>query len=310
MQIERTDLPVDPQDRAMVDGLLAAARSGNAYRVQGDAQAMRAATERLLAMPFVSGPDPSVGVTPGAIGGIAGEWLTPPEVTSEAALIFLHGGGYVRGTLALGRSNATELAARTGARVFAPSYRQGPEDPFPAAYEDVLALCRALADRPETYALVGESAGGGLVVAAAMGLRDEGARLPAAVSGISPFLDLTMAGESWITNEMNDMATRAMGEDMIALYMQGQDRLDWRASPLHGDFRGLPPLQFALGSHEGLYSEALAAAEKAATAGVDVTFDVFEGMPHGFSKYRLAAAAEALARVSAFVRRGVERANG
>ncbi|MCB1388111.1 MAG: alpha/beta hydrolase [Rhodobacteraceae bacterium] len=309
MTLTRTDLPVEPQDRAVIEQLLVAARAGTAYRVTGDAQAMRAATERLLAMPIMARGDPSVTVTPGAVGGIDGEWLAPAQIRHRAVLVFLHGGGYVRGSLALGRSNATELAARIGARVFAPAYRQGPEDPFPAAFDDVVAVSRALAATGAPYVLVGESAGGGLAVAAAMGLRAAGDALPVAVSGISPFLDLTLSGDSWVFNADKDMATRAMGEDMIALYMQGGDRRDWRASPLFGPFEGLPPLHIALGGHEGLYSEVLDLAQRAAEAGVRVYLDVFEGMPHGFSKYTLSSATRALARISAWIDGELARAD-
>ncbi|MCA2011008.1 alpha/beta hydrolase [Cereibacter sphaeroides] len=310
MTLTRTDLPVEAQDRAVVDQLLAAARSGTAYRVTGDAAAMRAATERFLSLPIIAPANESVTVTPATLAGLSGEWLTPAGVSRDAVLVFLHGGGYVRGNLALGRSNASEIAAQTGCRVFAPAYRQGPEDPFPAAYDDTIALARALAEAPTPYALIGESAGGGLSIAAAMGLRDDGARPPFAVSGISPFLDLTLTGESWDFNADNDMATREMGEDMIALYMQGSDRRDWRASPLFGDPAGLPPLHLSLGSHEGLYSEALALAEAADRAGVAVTLDVLEGMPHGFSKYRLSAARTAIARLSNWLILQLETADG
>ena len=309
MSVTRTDIPADAQDRAVVDRLLAAARTGDAYRVIGDVAAMRAATGRMLAMPFFAKDTPTVAVTPGTVGGIAGEWLTPAMLTRDATLIFLHGGGYVRGNLALGRSNASALAAQTGARVFAPAYRQGPEHPFPAAYDDTLALAQAVAAQGRPYGLVGESAGGGLAIAAAMGLRNAGLRLPFAVSGISPFLDLTLSGESWTFNADKDMATRSMGEGMIALYMQGAERTDWRASPLFGSFSGLPPLHIVLGGHEGLFSEALGVAEKAAAAGVPVWLDVFEAMPHGFTKYTLTSAREAMARLSVWIVEQLEKAH-
>lgn len=220
--------------------------------------------------------------------------------------MFFHGGGYIRGSLDLGRANAKEIALGTGCTVFAVAYRQAPENPFPAAFDDAVAVSRALGAAGRDFALVGESAGGGLVLAAAAALRDEGASMPFAVTCISPFVDLTLSGDSWDFNAGKDIATRAMGSDMIAIYMGDAPRDDPRASPIYGDLSGLPPVHILVGSVEGLLSEALTATEKAAAGGARVTLDVFEGMPHGFTKYRFDAADEAIGRVSARLKKITE----
>lgn len=302
MSLCRTEHPLDPQDRQTVENLLAFASTGTDYRVETtDVQAMRTATERMTRMPLMMQGDPTVTVTEASVGGVQGEWLQPEGCSTESVVVFVHGGGYVRGSLALARPSASRLAALSGCRVFAPSYRQGPEDPFPAAYEDILAVARGIGKEGWPFVLTGESSGGGLAIAAAMGVRNEKGPLPKGVAGFSPFLDLTLDGESWTFNEGKDVATRQMGESMIGLYMQGADRTDWRASPVFGQFTNLPPLYLAVGSHEGLLSEVLTTAENAASAGGDVTLDVFEGMPHGFTKYALKAADQATRNLARWI---------
>jgi len=298
--LTRHDHPAQPADLQFTEAMVKNLRFGSAYRESGDVAEMRAATERLLAMPFVRGVDSAVRRESGVVGGVPGEWLIPDRIDTNrptSTLVFFHGGGYVRGSLALGRSTAADLARNAGLRCFCPAYRQAPEHRFPAPVDDAVAVCQALVGETEEgrLLLAGESAGGGIVVAAAMRLREleRTARL-AAVAAISPFFDLTQSGASWSTNAARDIATAAMAQRLVDLYADKSDQRHPLASPLFGEFLGLPPLHVAVGSHEVLLSESETLACAAAAAGVDVTLEVFDGMPHGFIKYRLEAAQLAL----------------
>jgi acetyl esterase/lipase len=302
--IQKTDIPATAGDITIVDKMLRDVKFAKSYQASGDIDALRAATAKMISNPFFRPEPAGVTVTQATLGGVAGEWITPEGCNTGPVLVFFHGGGYIRGSLDLGRANASEIALGTGCRVFAAGYAQAPERPFPAAFDDAVAVARTIGAAHRDYALVGESCGGGMVLAAAMALRDEGEKagdptpLPFAVACISPFVDLTLSGDSWDFNQGQDIATRQMGADMIALYLGQSDPKDWRASPMFGQFDGLPPLHMIVGRSEGLLSEALAVADNAARAGVSVTLDLHERMPHGFTKYRFDAATLAIARVS------------
>ncbi len=295
--ITRTDWPATSGDSVVVRKLLEDVKFATSYRATGDIASLRAATARMIENPFFRPEPEGVTVRPGVVGGIQGEWIVP-EGAGEATLVFFHGGGYIRGSLDLGRANASEIALGSGCRVFAAAYAQAPEHLFPGAFDDAVAVGMALAEGGTPYALVGESAGGGLVLAAAIALRGSVVPMPFAVACISPFVDLTLSGESWDFNRGKDIATREMGVDMIAIYMGDAPGHDWRASPVFGDLTGLPPVHVIVGGSEGLYSEALMAAEGAARGGSQVTLDVYAEMPHGFTKYRFDAANLAMARVA------------
>lgn len=300
--LTRNDIPATSGDIETVRKMLENVKFATSYRASGDIAALRAATATMITNPFFRPEPDGLSVTPGEVGGCPGEWIAGAGA-NDAVLVFFHGGGYIRGSLDLGRANAKEIAMGTGCTVFAVAYRQAPENPFPAAFDDAVAVAKALGAEGRRYALAGESAGGGLVLAAAAALRDEGAFMPFAVTCISPFIDLTLSGDSWDFNAGKDIATRAMGSDMIGVYMADAPRDDPRASPIYGDLSGLPPVHVIVGSVEGLLSEALTAAEKASSGGAEVTLDVFEGMPHGFTKYRFDAADEALVRVGAHLKK-------
>lgn len=300
MGLTRNEIPVTDGDLAIVTKMLADVKFNTSYRASGDVASLRAATAKMIGNPFFRPMPAGVTVMPAEIAGLPGEWITPPDA-GDAKLIFFHGGGYIRGSLDLGRANAAEIALRTGLAVYAVGYRQAPEHPFPAAAEDATKVADAIGRDHPRFGLVGESCGGGMVLAAAMALRDQGGPRPFGVSCLSPFVDLTLSGDSWTFNDGKDIATRQMGADMIALYMQDGDPSDWRASPVFGDYSDLPPIQIVVGSHEGLLSEALTSASKAEAAGVDVQVDIFEAMPHGFTKYRFDAANAAMDKVGAWL---------
>ena len=220
--------------------------------------------------------------TPDALGGVPGEWAeAQAKSPSRATLFYLHGGGYI-GMSAATHRNLTGAFARRGFRVFAADYRLAPEHPFPAAVEDAAAAWRALRKRVDGPAHVaGDSAGGGLALALMMALRDQGERGPDAACLFSPWTDLAATGDSVRTNAERDPLIVASGLTTIAAaYLGGADPRTPLASPLYGNFAGLPPLLFFVGDTEVLLDDSRQAAERANAAGVRVKLRVAPDMPH------------------------------
>lgn len=249
-----------------------------------------------------------------SVAGVPAQVLTPPDADAHRALLFLHGGGYVYGSLASHGGMAAEVARYAKCKALQLQYRLAPEHPFPAAIEDACAAYEALlleGHRPEHVAFVGDSAGGGLVVAALVALKTRGAELPGAAVCISPWVDLEATGESYSERQALDpMIDRELVDFLAGLYLNGRDPKTPLASPIHADLGGLPPLLIQVGEREVLYSEAARLCEKARASGVEATFEEWPRMFHVWHLYFpvLAAGREAIARAGAFVRDKTARA--
>jgi phosphinothricin tripeptide acetyl hydrolase len=236
------------------------------------------------------------------------EWLTPAGARDDAAVLYLHGGGYVIGSPRSHRHVAAAIGAAAWARVLVPDYRLAPEHPFPAAVEDAVAAYRWLLSRgisPARIVIAGDSAGGGLAVATLLALRDGGVPLPAAGVCISPWVDLTCSGASYTTRVDVDPIVRAAGVgEMAALYLAGTDPKTPLASPLFADLSGLPPLLIHVGDDEVLLDDSMQLAERARKARVEATLDVWPAMIHVWHWFfpMLEEGQAAIDRIGAFVR--------
>ncbi len=179
-------------------------------------------------------------------GGAPAEWVTAPGASGDAALLYLHGGGYVIGAPETHRELASRISLAAGCRVLVLDYRLAPEDPFPAAVEDAANAYRWLLSQgfePSRLAIAGDSAGGGLTVATLVSVRDSGLPLPACAACISPWVDLESLGESMLTKRgVDPMVSRQGLLDLGALYLHGADPRSPLAAPLYADVRGLPPM--------------------------------------------------------------------
>lgn len=234
--------------------------------------------------------------------GVTGEWFEPPGAAERPVLIYFHGGSYLFGSTVTHADVMARMARATGMRAFGPNYRLAPEQPYPAQLEDALAVYEALLSRgipADQIVLAGESAGGNLVFAVLLALRDRGAPLPAAAVAFSPWCDLTGSHRSMETNAAYDYGTKAMLLDQAKQFAGEIPLDDPRVSPAYADLAGLPPLRIHAGEAELLFDECKALAEKARAAGVDVTFEPLPDMPH---------AAELLAQLSPQGAEAIERA--
>jgi monoterpene epsilon-lactone hydrolase len=218
-------------------------------------------------------------------GGRPAEWIVAAGARTDAAVLYLHGGGYVIGSPRSHRHLAAAVARAAGAACLLPDYRLAPEHPFPAAVDDAVGAYRWLVETrgvaPRRIIVAGDSAGGGLTVATLLALPEAGLPLPAGGVCLSPWTDMTLSGKSYETRAAADpMVTRAAIADMARDYLGGADPRTPLASPLLADLRGLPPLLVQDGSDEVLLDDATGLADRARAAGVDVTLEVWEPMIH------------------------------
>jgi len=247
-------------------------------------------------------------VTEVTAGGVPAHWLAAPGADTGRVLLFLHGGGYELGSLRSDGELAARLGRASGMRVLFPEYRLAPEHPFPAAIDDVLAVWRWLRTDQDlsarSIAVAGDSAGGGLAVALLVAIRDAGDALPAAAVLMSPTVDLTSSGASMTERADQDpFSTPALLRQLASSYLAGADPKTPLASPLFASLAGLPPLLVLVGTADLLLSDSERLAAAAAQAGVDVTLDVGEGLPHVYPiMLGTPEAAEATDQIGRFLR--------
>jgi len=242
-------------------------------------------------------------------GGARGEWQRPEDLDPQAPTFFyVHGGGYVFGSVRIYRPMTMAIAKRAGAEVFSAEYRLAPEHRCPAALEDALAAydyVLSAGRRPDRMVIGGDSAGGGLALALLQRLRDTGRQMPAGAVLFSPWADLSASGESIAGNAKSDaMFQRDSIVEGARFYAGDLDLRDPRVSPLFGDMRGLPPLFVLVSRSEMLFDDSRRLAEKALAAGVPVRFEAHDGLAHVWPLFHpfIPEAGSAIDAVSGFVR--------
>lgn len=224
----------------------------------------------------------------GLPAGLAAEWLRPTAANPaapvpDAVIFYTHGGGYVSGSCSDHRALVGKFPRYTGLPTLLYEYRLAPEHPFPAALEDTLAAYRWMLTQIAPGARViiaGESAGGGLCLAALLALRDQGLPLPVAGIALSPWADLKLTGESYQTRLSDSVEPPGMARICSRYYYGQNDPRNPYISPVYGDLRGLPPLLIDVGNDEGIRDDSILFTEKARAAGVDVKLTVAEGQVH------------------------------
>lgn len=239
---------------------------------------------------------------------LRGEWLSRPS-RPGATILYLHGGGYYFCSPKSHRGIVFAFAKRSGARVFSLDYRLAPEHPFPAALDDAVAAYRKLlldGVLAESIVIAGDSAGGGLALATLLALRDAGDALPAGGVLFSPWTDLASSGETFVTNNGRDpMFYGAVFRPVAQMVLGSADARNPLASPVYGEFHGLPPLLIHVGDTEVLLSDSTRVASKASAAGVTVELKIWPAVPHAFQMYApfMPEANRSLDEAAAFVRR-------
>lgn len=270
--------------------------------------------ERLDAIASVDGVAPDIRFEPVAIGRREAEWSLAPGSDASRILLFLHGGGYCSGSIRSHRGMVAEIGRAAGIRTLALGYRLAPENPFPAALDDTLAAFAFLLGQGSAahhIAIGGDSAGGGLSLAAMTRLRDAGRPLPACAWLVSPWVDLAMTGASMDTKDAVDpLIHRDYLEELAGAYLGRVNALGPLASPLYADLSRLPPALVQVGSAETLLDDAVRIAGRLGAADVATSLEIWPHMIHAWPLWsaRLTAGREAIASAGAFIRRHL--ANG
>lgn len=239
------------------------------------------------------------------------EWLEPVSGKPERVILHLPGGAFMTRFVRAERLLLARLCLEANARGRLVFYRLAPENPYPAALEDCLEAYRQLLDvgvAPEHILVSGMSAGGCLALAMMLSLRDQGIPLPAGAVLMSPATDLTEQSEtgSRIDNAKRDsLLSLEQGEEIRRLYLGGRIELTEHpyVSPVLGDYTGLPPLYFQVGSTEILLDDSRRCAERAREAGVSAEVEIWDRTPHGWQALSYTPeSGRAIARAADFMR--------
>ncbi|MGY6553955.1 MAG: alpha/beta hydrolase [Wenzhouxiangella sp.] len=239
------------------------------------------------------------------------EWLTPAGGPTERVILHFPGGAFLTRFVRAERLLLARLCRSANARGRLVCYRLAPEHPYPAGLDDCLEAYRqllALDVAPQNIIISGMSAGGCLALALLLALRDQGLPLPAGAVLMSPATDLTDAADagSRLVNAAHDaVLSLERGHEIRRMYLADQlDLLDHPyVSPVLGDFAGLPPLFFQVGSREILLDDSQRCAERARAAGVRAEVEVWDRVPHGWQTLSFAPeSGRAIERLADFIR--------
>ena len=267
--------------------------------------------------------------------GVKGSLVVPRDELRGGVILYLHGGGFVCGSLSYARGYASVLAYECGMRVFAVEYSLAPEAPFPAALDDAYTAYRAIVDSgisPDSIVLAGESAGGGLVYSLCLKLRSLGESMPAGIISISPWVDLTLSGESYEHNKEADPSLSKerleffancylgfLGTDSSVSPKSKSIKVDAEAmlekkreplvSPLFADLGGMPPSLIVVGEDEILLSDAKGMCEKLTEAGSSARLISREGMWHAYILYNLKNNKADYREICSFIKRVMPKGN-
>lgn len=270
---------------AILDELKAGLREGGPD-FHADPVKTRADMEELLAtMPAAEGltfEDVTLGGLPTVRGSDA-------DADDSKALLYLHGGAYVIGSAKGYRGLSGELGRAAGAISYSPEYRLAPEHPCPAAVEDAVAAYKGLLDQgltPENIVFAGDSAGGGLALAALVSIRDAGLPQPAAAFLLSPWVDMACEAPSFASKADADPIIDARGlKAMAAHYLNGQDPKNPIASPLFADLSGIAPIMIQVGSSETLLSDSVRISGALGEANTPVMLEIWPEMFHVWQSF-------------------------
>jgi acetyl esterase/lipase len=235
-------------------------------------------------------------------------WVNPLGAAADRVILFLHGGGFIAGSINCHRKLAAHLAKAAGCRALIPAYRLAPESPFPAQLDDAFGTYQWLLKEgfeSRHIATAGDSAGGNLAISICLRAQAQDLPFPAAIIGVSPWLDMEVKGWTLDTNkDRSAVGSRESYQAIVGMLLKGHDPTDPFANPLYADLTGFPPIYLSAGTEEALLDNPERFAEAAITAQVDVTLKVAEGMQHvyEFMAGRAPEADEAIADMAIWLR--------
>lgn len=273
---------------------------------------------------------------------LGGALIVPRDELRGGMILYLHGGGYVSGTLEYAKGFAAVLSAECGMKVFAADYRLAPENPYPAALEDAEEAYRRVLDTgipPEKIILAGESAGGGLCYALCQRIKEHALPMPAGIIAVSPWVDLTLSGDSYRHNKEADPSLSERRLEFFADCYVGKEsygaktsakknkrekqtravspdtdkferlKRDPHVSPLLAELSDMPPSLIFVGGDEILLSDAVAMKERLVASGSRAHIVVRPEMWHAYLLYNLKSAKEDFAIINKFLKATLSKDN-
>lgn len=249
------------------------------------------------------------------IKGMKSRWIRAAEVTSPAAVLYIHGGGFRLGSVNSHQKLMSDIATASGCQVLGINYRLLPDYHFPAPLEDVLTAYRWLLDQgfnSEHIIIAGDSAGGGLAASLLQLIRQqEELPMPGGVVLLSPWLDMTLSGDSYDSRAEQDPVHQKKMLQVIASQYAGDDNaLDTPLlSPLFGDLRKLPPTLIQVGDCEVGLDDSVSYSREAEAAGSPIQLSIWPEMIHVFQMFAddLEPGREAIQEISVFIRAIIEK---
>lgn len=218
--------------------------------------------------------------------GRQGEWVSHESLGPESkrVIIYAHGGAFTMGGIDTHLTITSHLAKHFEGKVLALEYSLAPEHIFPAAVKDIVAAYNGLLQQgypANQIALAGDSAGANLVLAAAVKIRNLGEPMPSSIACLSPWVDLTLSGETITKNRKIDpLVANGWLQRNAQEYAAGQPLNYPELSPLFDDLSGLPPVMIQVGTDEILFSDAERLDQHLKACGVESELDVWSGMWH------------------------------
>lgn len=225
---------------------------------------------------------------------------------NKRVIVYLHGGCYVYGNVKNYCTIPVQLSSVTGIKVLSVNYGLAPENPFPRGLEDVINIYEYLLEEgynPNNISIVGDSAGGGLALATVLKLRDLKLDLPAALGLFSPWVDLTLKGDTIETlKEYDPILSKKQLEGAAKVYADKEELSNPLISPIFADYKDFPPMMILTGGREILLSDSMNLARKAALSKTNINLIVWDNLYHVFAAdSNLPESKEAIEMLGAFL---------
>ncbi len=243
------------------------------------------------------------------VENIEAEWITCGDIDKNKVFLFMHGGGYYRGSVATSRAVVARISKEAKVKCLSIDYRLAPEYPFPAAIDDTFLTYKWLLNEgvdPQNIIVSGQSAGGGLCLALLLKIKENNFSQPLGAVALSPWTDLSQTGKTMVTNKKNDPIISKKYLDRFAkLYFPNSNNMSHLASPIIGELSGLPNMLIQVGSAETMLDDSKRFYEKAKKANVNAKFEIWEDMFHGWHSYAhiLKDAEKAIISIGKFCRK-------
>lgn len=230
---------------------------------------------------------------PGPHGDVPCRFYYPEGAVRPPCLIYLHGGGFMQGSLDSWNHFLRDLVRQSGIAVMSVDYRLSPEYKFPVAYDETVAMVQLLMRQgddqgidPARLAVGGDSAGANLAIAAALAMRDAGEtalRFQLLIYGV---YSTEVESPSWQRFGRGAGLSQTQFRWILETYLEnpGQQQ-DWRVAPILADLKGLPAAHLVVGSLDPLFDDSNNLATKLKAAGVPCDLTIYQGINHGFIRY-------------------------